>query len=160
MCAPLLKVVLYLSSTSNHNAAAGNIVAQTVVLYLSSTSNHNTPRYAEYKHNVVLYLSSTSNHNARAFAVEGTVVVLYLSSTSNHNGSNLLGGIMKLCYIFLLHQTTTYVLLLLSCTSCVISFFYIKPQLLLHGPIALTGCVISFFYIKPQLPRALFLMTF
>ena len=56
-----------------------------VVLYLSSTSNHNfgyTPRYAEY-------------------------VVLYLSSTSNHNVPLNIQDIIKLCYIFLLHQTTT-----------------------------------------------------
>ena len=34
---------------------------------------------------------------------------------------------------------------------CVISFFYIKPQLLELLNTADEGCVISFFYIKPQL---------
>ena len=34
---------------------------------------------------------------------------------------------------------------------CVISFFYIKPQLVTYNPFLLFCCVISFFYIKPQL---------
>ena len=77
-------------------------------------------------------------------------VVLYLSSTSNHNGALVwvVGG--RLCYIFLLHQTTTVQGLrhLLQC--CVISFFYIKPQLYTVVSIIPNSCVISFFYIKPQ----------
>ena len=36
----------------------------------------------------------------------------------------------KLCYIFLLHQTTTVEDLDDMFSSCVISFFYIKPQLI------------------------------
>ena len=35
------EVVLYLSSTSNHNARAFAVEGTAVVLYLSSTSNHN-----------------------------------------------------------------------------------------------------------------------
>ena len=35
----------------------------------------------------------------------------------------------ELCYIFLLHQTTTGYLKIYRQMSCVISFFYIKPQL-------------------------------
>ena len=55
-----------------------------------------------------------------------------------------------LCYIFLLHQTTTGKARALGWLGCVISFFYIKPQ-----PMELinkfkASCVISFFYIKPQ----------
>ena len=78
-------VVLYLSSTSNHNSAPVHIEKSKVVLYLSSTSNHN--RYIEQiaAHFVVLYLSSTSNHNQAPVHIEKSNVVLYLSSTSNHN---------------------------------------------------------------------------
>ena len=36
--------------------------------------------------------------------------------------------ILLLCYIFLLHQTTTKVALSEGEVGCVISFFYIKPQ--------------------------------
>ena len=34
--------------------------------------------------------------------------------------------------------------------GCVISYFYIKPQLLPTTPAARPSCVISYFYIKPQ----------
>ena len=100
-------------------------------------------------------------------------VVLYPSSTSNHNQRNLVSLLLSLCYILLLHQTTTpnrllwkewqlcYILLLHQTTtapnclrrrfSCVISFFYIKPQLTVNSLNIHLCCVISFFYIKPQL---------
>ena len=77
-----------------------------------------------------------------------------------------------LCYIFLLHQTTTARDPTIAAIGCVISFFYIKPQLVVlcesefgvvlylsstsnHNLRSRTllrnvGCVISFFYIKPQ----------
>ena len=56
----------------------------------------------------------------------------------------------RLCYIFLLHQTTTVAVSRRAFLCCVISFFYIKPQLH-HGVLSwVECCVISFFYIKPQ----------
>ena len=55
-------------------------------------------------------------------------VVLYLSSTSNHNPTSLKPKLSVLCYIFLLHQTTTVAQTALLNARCVISFFYIKPQ--------------------------------
>ena len=78
-------------------------------------------------------------------------VVLYLSSTSNHNCPRSSDMTLWLCYIFLLHQTTTSRPKRASCCSCVISFFYIKPQLFCGVDAAMWCCVISFFYIKPQL---------
>ena len=41
----------------------------------------------------------------------------------------------------------------LSSVSCVISFFYIKPQLHKEHLQKWFSCVISFFYIKPQLHK-------
>ena len=78
-----------------------------VVLYLSSTSNHNTKAVIGLYAFVVLYLSSTSNHNASRFLPCSSNVVLYLSSTSNHNYFARQRKTYLLCYIFLLHQTTT-----------------------------------------------------
>ena len=56
-----------------------------------------------------------------------------------------------LSYISFLHQTTT-----MSCMSwlvmhCLISLFYIKPQLLDKDTRMENNCLISLFYIKPQL---------
>ena len=100
------------------------------------------------------------------------LVVLYPSSTSNHNVHWLIDYPMELSYILLLHQTTTkrrivcstdvlsYILLLHQTTtpplpyefapSCLISFFYIKPQQNNQWQSMTSGCLISFFYIKPQ----------
>ena len=78
-------------------------------------------------------------------------VVLYLSSTSNHNCPRSSDMTLWLCYIFLLHQTTTSLTTLWTEACCVISFFYIKPQPIHYWEKSVYSCVISFFYIKPQL---------
>ena len=85
----------------------GNSPTGDVALYLSSTSNHNAAHKDVEISQVALYLSSTSNHNSRAERLLATRVALYLSSTSNHNFKR---------NPFAYHH------------SCVISFFYIKPQ--------------------------------
>ena len=123
-----------------------------VVLYLHSTSNHNKKRTQKIAKIVVLYLHSTSNHNKEPGVLMCIYVVLYLHSTSNHNQRhNLQKGLI----------------------GCIISSFYIKPQLsfgrngkprtlyyifILHQtttrkPVLPVNncCIISSFYIKPQL---------
>ena len=57
-----------------------------------------------------------------------------------------------LYYIFILHQTTTQDTLKRLRFGCIISSFYIKPQLVAFPTVALWCCIISSFYIKPQ-PR-------
>ena len=143
-------VVLYLSSTSNHNLSWNRIRHRCVVLYLSSTSNHNrcgTPHKLDF---VVLYLSSTSNHNLLDYLgyqfVLCYIFLLHQTTTTARGGSRYI----ELCYIFLLHQTTTNLFRWISLTCCVISFFYIKPQLFDQLHHSCISCVISFFYIKPQ----------
>ena len=80
---------------------------------------------------IALYLSSTSNHNQAPVHIDKANIALYLSSTSNHNRR---GGWQQ------------------APLDCVISFFYIKPQLLCLLDQQVSYCVISFFYIKPQPP--------
>ena len=125
---------------------------------------------------VVLYLHSTSSHNARGKQTSQSLVVLYLHSTSNHNCADVYLFGCSLYYIFILHQTTTpvsssrsrpslyYIFILHQTTTiaddscqewgCIISSFYIKPQLGICAYTSLNSCIISSFYIKPQL-RAL-----
>ena len=59
-----------------------------------------------------------------------------------------------LYYIFILHQTTTAELAVVRQTCCIISSFYIKPQLKKVVSDLQGGCIISSFYIKPQRPAA------
>ena len=143
-------VVLYLHSTSNHNVLLCQMSAQSVVLYLHSTSNHNTLLALAWPLYVVLYLHSTSNHNYKSYYLWIKEVVLYLHSTSNHNSVMTRTNCLLLYYIFILHQTTTWLAYLFRFSRCIISSFYIKPQHKLAGYQWKAGCIISSFYIKPQ----------
>ena len=190
------KVVLYLSSTSNHNLRAATAEEKQLcyIFLLHQTTTKDSvvfhlngcvisffyikpqpPSRQRVCRKVVLYLSSTSNHNKIRIEYARAYVVLYLSSTSNHNAyaSNLRASL--LCYIFLLHQTTTGSLLVfINSALCYIFLLHqttTRPQILLWRALlcyifllhqtttgvgqALSGdgCVISFFYIKPQRQR-------
>ena len=143
-----------------------------VVLYLHSTSNHNPRHVLHHLLRVVLYLHSTSNHNQKSLCSELSKVVLYLHSTSNHNDKIyhlcrfllyyifilhqtttfkvIILLLLLLYYIFILHQTTTNVIPSIVCVRCIISSFYIKPQRGNCYILQSDSCIISSFYIKPQ----------
>ena len=64
----------------------------------------------------------------------------------------------RLLYLIeILHQTTTTISIMLSILCCILSKFYIKPQLVPCGRCEDCCCILSKFYIKPQpqLPRLL-----
>ena len=58
---------------------------------------------------------------------------------------------VSLSYILFLHQTTTIFCYKECVTGCLISYFYIKPQLRESIAPSALRCLISYFYIKPQL---------
>ena len=60
---------------------------------------------------------------------ETLLVVSYRNSTSNHNFVGSVRIFVVLYLIEILHQTTTYNTLLCSLLGCILSKFYIKPQL-------------------------------
>ena len=126
-----------------------------VVSYRNSTSNHNLADYMNFPVGVVSYRNSTSNHNFLSQITIETLVVSYRNSTSNHNCSQRLIFCCALYLIEILHQTTTkhlasphnlrlYLIEILHQTTtivarsglslrCILSKFYIKPQLRAHG---------------------------
>ena len=57
---------------------------------------------------------------------------------------------LRLYLIEILHQTTTRGRKYGFCRCCILSKFYIKPQLLRVRGAATTSCILSKFYIKPQ----------
>ena len=81
-------------------------------------------------HSVVSYRNSTSNHNSYVLDSNNPSVVSYRNSTSNHNlfGTNVLYNTLYL--IEILHQTTTRAPPLPILLCCILSKFYIKPQLI------------------------------
>ena len=83
-------------------------------------------------------------------------VVSYRNSTSNHNCRTKLTISGQLYLIEILHQTTTDFDAVPSSCRCILSKFYIKPQLLCFPRVAIHRCILSKFYIKPQLRKMLY----
>ena len=100
-----------------------------VVSYRNSTSNHNFVLNVNLLVVVVSYRNSTSNHNAPMPSASGPSVVSYRNSTSNHNYRGKKRVIIALYLIEILHQTTTEPLEMVILWRCILSKFYIKPQL-------------------------------
>ena len=144
-------VVSYRNSTSNHNRSSAMMLAIVVVSYRNSTSNHNTPTTESNIGQVVSYRNSTSNHNTAPSSSRWMMVVSYRNSTSNHNFPTADSTAVALYLIEILHQTTTTLDVNGVFSSCILSKFYIKPQLRLERELAHCSCILSKFYIKPQL---------
>ena len=100
-----------------------------VVSYRNSTSNHNNDSVSMSGVSVVSYRNSTSNHNAGASYVGRKAVVSYRNSTSNHNMELEDAKRPGLYLIEILHQTTTRTAPNEVRVRCILSKFYIKPQL-------------------------------
>ena len=81
-------------------------------------------------------------------------VVSYRNSTSNHNGFQHVRIRVQLYLIEILHQTTTAPPQKGNLISCILSKFYIKPQLSSTQTRRTECCILSKFYIKPQLFRS------
>ena len=121
-----------------------------VVSYRNSTSNHNHAADHRYDFRVVSYRNSTSNHNAASRYIDRKRVVSYRNSTSNHNVITVFTSSSSLYLIEILHQTTTIDFRPSFSPSCILSKFYIKPQLVMIYKFYKASCILSKFYIKPQ----------
>ena len=100
-----------------------------VVSYRNSTSNHNVQDNCLSPYLVVSYRNSTSNHNMTSSSTSQLTVVSYRNSTSNHNSLQVRWTTTALYLIEILHQTTTIVPDEELVAGCILSKFYIKPQL-------------------------------
>ena len=99
---------------------------------------------------VVSYRNSTSNHNSAWSA--SSLVVLYLieilHQTTTTRATCQIGKMLYL--IEILHQTTTSPFDPKGFKGCILSKFYIKPQLFRRDELDRLRCILSKFYIKPQ----------
>ena len=91
---------------------------------------------------VVSYRNSTSNHNPPLHLSSDTDVVSYRNSTSNHNSAVHCSVLSSLYLIEILHQTTTLWPKSDENPRCILSKFYIKPQL--SGPNRMKILVVSY----------------
>ena len=143
-------VVSYRNSTSNHNIHCRYIDFRRVVSYRNSTSNHNTGPEGCEDRRVVSYRNSTSNHNN--FEKRTGNFLLYLIEILHQTTTYTVGTstFVVLYLIEILHQTTTLELEMSAQQRCILSKFYIKPQLRCILGYTALGCILSKFYIKPQ----------
>ena len=124
-----MRIVLYRLSTSNHNISAKRSEAESL------------------SYIVFLHQTTTLGFWSRICNRLSYIVFLHQTTTLCSRGSSAI----SLSYIVFLHQTTTC-----GCARhvkgyCLISSFYIKPQLAKSTIMNFEHCLISSFYIKPQL---------
>ena len=85
-------------------------------------------------------------------------VVSYRNSTSNHNSTIPQLAIASLYLIEILHQTTTYTMKLRRKKKLYLIEILHQTTTLVEPLLVLARCILSKFYIKPQLDSVLFLL--
>ena len=131
--------------------ATNNVSFRRVVSYRNSTSNHNCE--SRYRNNRGLYLIEILHQTTTRPWENIEYPRLYLIEIL-HQTTTIVArrGSSSLLYLIeILHQTTTCVHFAHVFHGCILSKFYIKPQLLIALPSRTAGCILSKFYIKPQL---------
>ena len=123
-----------------------NIKVKTV-----STSNHNLCGHRHARREVVLYRFSTSNHNHYVVHVDGKMLYYIVSLHQTTTRARHTSPRFRLYYIVSLHQTTTKLQFLFS--PCLLYYIVSLHQTttLMGIRASKYGCIISFLYIKPQL---------
>ena len=108
---------------------SANVYNIFVVSYRNSTSNHNLFRSVLLF--CMLYLIEILHQTTTvlAQALSPVQVVSYRNSTSNHNAGQPRATFSSLYLIEILHQTTTFGVCSPASRRCILSKFYIKPQL-------------------------------
>ena len=165
-------VVSYRNSTSNHNRIRLRFSERIVVSYRNSTSNHNKNNGAtaikmlyliEILHQTttdsesdtyagrlylieILHQTTTNRPHVKRFRRLYLIEILHQTTTP----SSLTYSARPLYLIEILHQTTTTVAFSVATACCILSKFYIKPQLKAIKYPKFGGCILSKFYIKPQ----------
>ena len=110
-------------------------LCQAALLYLIEILHQTTTRHRTISHSAMLYL----------------IEILHQTTTSAPSLT-----ILTLLYLIeILHQTTTRTVASPPRTRCILSKFYIKPQLYGYSIADIRSCILSKFYIKPQLQAEL-----
>ena len=122
------RVVSYRNSTSNHNILISR--SASITLYLIEILHQTTTLSLPLSLRLSLYLIEILHQTTTLLFTCYRDILLYL--------------------IEILHQTTTHSLPLSLRLCCILSKFYIKPQLLIFKLWITLSCILSKFYIKPQ----------
>ena len=131
--------------------ALPSILNRRIVLYLSSTSNHNFCRVTLFirllSYISLLHQTTTLFHLLSKRLLLSYISLLHQTTTLCPDGFLLGDCLISLFYIKPQQRTDET----FKGCNCLISLFYIKPQLSASSFVNLLNCLISLFYIKPQL---------
>ena len=121
-----------------------------VVSYRNSTSNHNPTPLSCLLQQLYLIeiLHQTTTIYQRQIPQQKLYLIEILHQTTTFTRVPLLTSVLYL--IEILHQTTTQRGVHIRQLGCILSKFYIKPQLSTSGLKLPLCCILSKFYIKPQ----------
>ena len=149
-----LGVVSYRNSTSNHNnfPASYEDPALYLIEILHQTTTGPIIGLAAEGLYLIEILHQTTTAPVDASEQEPLYLIEILHQTTTGDDYVLIGS--QLYLIEILHQTTTNAIQFRVKISCILSKFYIKPQLGWQRPNFCCCCILSKFYIKPQPPPA------
>ena len=141
-CSRLKRVVSYRNSTSNHNSGVG--VNATMSLYLIEILHQTTTQIEHDVSRAKLYLIEILHQTTTSLHQQFQIFKLYLIEILHQTTTVLLvlRALPMLYLIEILHQTTTDPALAFPLDRCILSKFYIKPQLV-SKPVA-QECVVSY----------------
>ena len=117
-----------------------------VFLHQTTTCGKKDKRKEELSYIVFLHQTTTVILFVRSILILSYIVFLHQTTTYAFRPFEK----AVLSYIVFLHQTTTFRAFRCKYKHCLISSFYIKPQLAYHISQNWIYCLISSFYIKPQ----------
>ena len=135
-------VVSYRNSTSNHNGVLE--LRSAVLLYLIEILHQTTTEGLVWLLRYVLYLIEILHQTTTEMVAYISFILLYLIEILHQTTTIFykLAQRLLLYLIEILHQTTTRIQIKPNQRSCILSKFYIKPQL---GPTCFgASCVVSY----------------
>ena len=143
-------VVSYRNSTSNHNCT--RYLRPVHTLYLIEILHQTTTSTPSPSHSRELYLieilHQTTTKESGTIAFDSLYLIEILHQTTTYGRQRV--PQKSLYLIEILHQTTTAWLTFSVSRCCILSKFYIKPQLFASSQNCGFSCILSKFYIKPQ----------
>ena len=146
------QIIERLEKVEKYSSASKHKVTLVLVSQFRSVNMSFDELDLTYLREFEIFLSQKGNVNNScnyaAFQYCRLYLIEILHQTTTH--PRLFHSFPRLYLIEILHQTTTRREVNAQLASCILSKFYIKPQLARIRPYSAIRCILSKFYIKPQ----------
>ena len=127
----------------------GAMIALSHISFLHQTTTIDMTERVKLILSHISFLHQTTTPAGQSFITGVLSHISFLHQTTTYFADPTSVG--TLSHISFLHQTTTVAIVTILTRNCLISLFYIKPQLCMPYCAIAADCLISLFYIKPQL---------